>query len=164
MSYSLPGNTLAYNNIFFYVKLFDMKKRLLCLLILLIFLGLTPTKVAAKVLPRFKNTSSYSGTYSGITVYPYLRADRQALLVNFGNLNNAVNVSYMLIYQTNGKDEGVSGSLDASVGNSASRELLFGTCSSGVCRYHPGLTNMRFEVTYELTSGRRYLKRYRVKV
>ncbi len=141
-----------------------MAKRLVALFLLVVFLKLAPTTTYAKVLPRFKKTGFSSGASSSITVYPRLRADRQALLVNFGNLGKAANVSYMLIYQTNGKDEGISGSIDASAGNSTSRELLFGTCSSGVCRYHGGITNMKFEVTYELTSGKRYLKRYKIRV
>ena len=121
---------------------------------------------AVKILPQAKAggkqvTSGTSG--GGITVSPRLRADRRALLISFGNLQNANSVSYQLIYNANGQQEGAGGTISSS-GNSASRELLFGTCSRDVCTYHKNITNMKFEVTYTASSGKKFLKRYRIKV
>lgn len=99
-----------------------------------------------------------------ITVSPKLRKDRQALLVSFGNLPKALSVSYILTYTQNGQQEGAGGSVNPSEGNTATRELLFGTCSSGVCRLHNGISNMRFEVTAQLKSGKTVIKRYRIRV
>lgn len=123
---------------------------------------------AAKVLPRFqssggkvgpKKASGGGGVYSSAR----LRGDRKAVNVSFSNLGAARDVTYILTYQTNGKEEGISGSVDVSSG-SATRELLFGTCSSGVCRYHSGITNMRLEISGELTSGKKFVRRYRIRV
>lgn len=137
----------------------------LCLLTLMVLTS-RPTH-AVKILPQAKGSgkqvTSARPTGSGITVSPRLRGDRKGLLVSFGNLQNAGSVSYQLIYNTSGQQEGAGGSI-ASSGNAASRELLFGTCSKDVCRYHINITNMRFEVTYTATSGKKYLKRYRIKV
>ena len=140
-----------------------MKQKNQLLLFTVLFLLLSKS-ADARVLPRFKNISkTATKVVSGFTVLPKLRADRRALIVYFNNLNKVSNASYTLMYQTNGKEEGVSGSI-TSIGNSASRELLFGTCSSGVCRYHNNITNMKLEVNYELPSNKRFLKRFRIRV
>ena len=67
-------------------------------------------------------------------------------------------------YQSSGVYQGVSGTLDSSSGNSVTRELYFGTCSSGVCRPHGDLNNMKFEVISELTNGRKTLKRFKIRI
>jgi len=122
---------------------------------------------SAGLLPRFRSavktkTSATGG--SGITVSARLSPDRKALHVYFNQLNKAKSVIYTLTYQTEGKEEGVSGSIDLSTGNSTNRELLFGTCSSGVCRYHTNISNMRLEVASELASGKTQIKRFRVRI
>lgn len=143
-------------------------KRLILKIALLFSLSLLISQVvdAAGVLPRFRRSggTAAKGTYSGVLASPRLRSDRKALLVTFNNLQKVKNVTYTLMYQTDGKDEGVSGSIDSSAGNSLSRELLFGTCSSGVCRYHANISNMKLEILTELPSGKRLIKRFRVRI
>lgn len=143
-----------------------MRKIIFSLILLILIKFLIISNVEASLLPRFRSLARTArrGSYSGILVSPRLRSDRKALIVNFANLKKVKNVTYTLIYQTNGRDEGVSGSLDASSGDAVTRELLFGTCSSGVCRYHTNISNMRLEVNTELTSGKRTVKRFRVRV
>lgn len=131
----------------------------------LFFLSVLLGPVEAKVLPRFRIARKTGGAVAvGSVVSARLRSDRQALLVTFSNLQRVNNAAYTLMYQTNGVDQGVSGSLDSAAGNSVSRELLFGTCSSGVCRYHGNITNMKFEVVSELPNGKRVIKRFRIRV
>lgn len=139
-----------------------MKRLVIILFVFFFFTG----PVSAKVLPRFQNTKSAikKPVSSGVAVSVKLRADRKALYIYFNNLRSAKNVTYTLVYQTNGKDEGVSGSIDSSAGNSPMRELLFGTCSSGVCRYHSRITSMKLEVITALPSGKKTLRRFRIKV
>jgi len=122
--------------------------------------------VEAKVLPRFSGGSSNSGrsVATGFYVSPKLRGDRQALYIYFGNLSRIKNVSYVLTYVGNGSDQGVMGSIDSSIGNATNRELLFGTCSTSVCTYHSNISNMKLEITIEQLSGKKTLKRYRIKV
>ena len=138
-------------------------------ILLIIFGGifLFTNDVEAKLLPRFSNNSKNTGqriVSSGLIIYPKLRSDRLALIVTLYNLQKVNNVSYTLMYQTNGKDEGVSGMIDSSSGISTTRELLFGTCSSGVCSYHKNITNMKLEIVSKLPNGKQTLKRYRIRV
>ena len=140
-----------------------MKKFLWPLLFTLIF-TIFAFPVEAKVLPRFQSTKSTgSGYVSGIGVSARLRADRRALNVYFSNLQKANSVMYTLIYETNGKQEGASGTIDITSSN-ASRELLFGTCSPPACTYHQNITNMKLEVLTELTTGKKTMKRFRIRV
>jgi len=136
------------------------------LFILLLSLFLFASSVEAKLLPRFSSPARSSGGGGGggsLVVSPKLRGDRRALNVYFGNLSKAKSVSYILTYRGNDSDQGAMGSVDVASGNTT-RELLFGTCSTSVCTYHQGISNMRLEVTIELTSGKKIVKRYRVKV
>lgn len=136
-------------------------------LILFVFNAYGQKADAAKILPQSKISKkaiSRKSVGTGITATAKLRRDRKALLVYFGNLQNANNVSYMLIYKTNGQEEGALGSVNPAQGNTASRELLFGTCSKSVCRYHTNITNMRLEITTELKSGKKSIKRYKIRV
>lgn len=121
----------------------------------------------AKVLPQAAKASSKTVTKTvgaSINISPRLRADRRALIVYFSALQNATSVSYMLIYDTSIQQEGAGGSLNLKNGSSQNAELLFGTCSKGVCTYHRGIKNAKLEVTYTLKSGKKYIKRYRIKV
>jgi len=133
-----------------------MKKFILLMIIggAFVFTGV----VEAKLLPRFTKTNKI------LVISPKLRRDRLALILTLSNLQKVNNITYTLMYQTNGKDEGVSGTIDSSAGPSATRELLFGTCSAGVCRYHPNITDMKLEIVSELPNGKQTLKRYRIKV
>lgn len=140
-------------------------KKILSIALASLFIFLASSTVEAKLLPQAKGAkpASVKSSGSGISVWPRLRNDRKALLVTFGNLQNAKSVSYTLIYQTNGQEEGAGGTLSNLSGNQ-SRELLFGTCSKNVCRYHTNIKNARLEVSYTTISGKKYLKRYRIRV
>jgi hypothetical protein len=122
--------------------------------------------VEAKLLPRFTAPVRRGGgasTRAFVVVSPKLRADRKALNVYFGNPSKAKSISYILTYRGNDSDQGAMGTVDTASGNTT-RELLFGTCSTSVCTYHQGISNMRLEVTIELSSGKKIVKRYRIKV
>lgn len=131
------------------------------------FLLIVPAAAQAKTLPQAKSggkaTTFRSSPTSGITVSPRLRGDRKALFVTFGNLQNANSVMYSLAYKTAGQEEGVGGTITPT-GGSASRELLFGTCSKNVCRYHSNITNARFEVQASLKNGKTSVKKYRIRI
>ena len=134
--------------------------------ILVAFFFFLVIPVEAKVLPRFTNTAKTTGKSGGssLVVLPRLRADRKALTIYFGNLSKVKNLSYVLMYNGSGQDQGIVGSVDSSGGSTANRELLFGTCSTAVCTYHSNITNMKLEVTVEQFSGKKSLRRYRIKV
>lgn len=127
---------------------------------------LTTIKTAeAKVLPQAKKSVqkiTTSAKVSGIGIYPKLRRDRRVLIVNFTNLQNASAVSYFLTYKTGGQEEGAMGALTLGGSSNSTNELLFGTCSKNVCRYHTNIKDARLEVSYTLKSGKKYLKKYKI--
>lgn len=143
-----------------------MRKIIITVILFLFTYAVLVSLTKAAVLPRFRKSSAKPGkaVSSGVGVSVRLRGDRQALNLNLSNLNKARNITYTLIYQTNGKDEGISGSVDSASGNNVSRELLFGTCSAGVCRYHQNITNMKLEVVTEPLNGKKTLRRFRIRV
>ncbi|MBI2315421.1 hypothetical protein HYU93_05215 [Candidatus Daviesbacteria bacterium] len=143
-----------------------MGKKILLLLFLASFLFVHQAE--AKLLPQAKKTTIKSAAKntktSGIGAFPRLRPDRRALTINFSNLQNASSISYMLTYKTNIQDEGALGALNLTGSSNATQELLFGTCSKNVCRYHTNIKNAKLEVSYTLKSGKKYLKKYKIKV
>lgn len=128
------------------------------------------TTTQAKLLPQAKSivvkpgTSTVNTGGASIGVFPKLRADRRALIVNFTNLQNAKSVSYFLTYQTYVQEEGAMGGLNLNSSSNQTSELLFGTCSKNVCTYHTGIKNARLEVSYTLKNGKKYLKKFKIKV
>src|SRR3990167_11016406 len=110
----------------------------------------------AKVLPQARGSTQKS---TAISVYPKLRVDRRALIINFSNLQNVLAMSYSLTYKTSTQDEGAIGSLPLGGPSTATSELLFGTCSKNVCKYHTGIKDAKLEVSYTSKSGKKYLKR-----
>ena len=122
----------------------------------------------AKILPQAQKstpkavTKSSAGT--GIVISPKLRRDRRALIVYFSNLQNASSLSYLLTYKTSTQNEGVQGGIKLTGSSTASQELLFGTCSRNVCRYHTGIKDAKLEISYTSKSGKKYIKRYKIKV
>lgn len=135
---------------------------------ILVSLFLFTKSVEAKLLPQAKGivqkTAVKSGAVTGISVSPRLRSDRKALIVNFSNLQNATSVSYLFTYKTSTQDEGAMGTLPIGGSSIATNELLFGTCSKNVCRYHTGIRDARLDITYISKNGKKYLKRYKIKV
>lgn len=140
--------------------------KFIILIILIFSFFLVSKNVEAKILPQAAKSgkpivTKKAGT--GISVSPKLRGDRRALIVNFANLQNAKSVSYALTYRTSEQEEGALGSLNLG-SSSTSVELLFGTCSKNVCRYHTGINNMKLEVSYTSKTGGKYIKRYKIRV
>lgn len=139
-------------------------------LLLLVFFSLFifTNSVEAKVLPQAtkggQKATNKNAAGSGINVTPKLRSDRRAITVYFSNLKNATSVSYLLRYKTNGQEEGAMGALSLKGSSTVSQELLFGTCSKNVCRYHTNITDARLEVPYTTQTGKKYLKRFKIKI
>lgn len=144
-----------------------MQRGLVYLLVFSFSLFVLSVSAEAKVLPQAQKAQSKSvvknSGVSGIGVTPRIRADRKALTVYFSNLQNAKNVSYLLTYKASGQEEGAMGAINFT-GSQASQELLFGTCSKNICRYHNNIKDARLEVSYTTKAGKKYLKKYRIKV
>lgn len=148
-----------------------MKKAIILISIILISLSAsTKTANAAKrLIPRAKTSTSSTTTKtttnsSGkIGVSVKFRGDRRAIVVNFSSLEKASKVTYTLSYNAKTGYQGASGSV-STTGGAVSREIIFGTCSGGTCRYDTNITNAVFSVKYTLTNGKTYVKNFRLKV
>jgi hypothetical protein len=95
----------------------------------------------------------------GVRASIRFRPDRLGLLVNFSGFSNIAS----LTYTANGIPQGVSGTVTAATAGEQ-REILFGTCSGGICRYHTNITNARLIIDSKLYSGTIIRKPYRIKV
>lgn len=113
-------------------------------------------------------TTTKTTTNTAVTNRPTFkvsfRADHRAIFVRASELRYAKSVSYELTYTGNGLDQGVVGAFQPTEPNGAERELLFATCSSGVCTYHKNLQNAQLVVITKTTSGKTFVKKYRIKV
>jgi len=121
---------------------------------------------AKRTLPRAGGSVSSTvpvGT-SSITASVKFRSDRLAINAAFKNLSVAKSVSYQLTYTGNGIAQGAGGTVSDLTAEPQERELLFGTCSKGVCTYHTGIKNAKFVVTTTLKSGKKVVKTFRLKV
>lgn len=114
------------------------------------------TKVAAPVINR--------GSVGTVGMLGRLRSDRRALILSITGLNNTESVSYLFTYYGSGQNQGAQGVIRPTEGIATSRELLFGTCSHGVCTYHNGIKDARLEVTAKLKNGKTTIKRYKIRV
>ena len=132
-------------------------------LILTVFLGLSTTIEAKRKLPSTKTVSTAKPTASNVTVKVKFRSDRKGVILNFGNLTAATGVSYDLIYDTRGTTQNAGGAVKIS-SDTANTEVIFGTCSSGVCRYDTGISNAKLQVFITLKNGRKIVKPFRLKV
>ena len=138
------------------------------LAIFLISLLLPSVTHAKRLLPRAVPAKSGGGTAvvstsRGVGAKVRFRGDKLAIIVDFSSLSIASSVSYNLSYATRGTSQGAGGNISPSE-DSTSRELIFGTCSHGVCRYDSGITNAKFVVTTVLKNGRKVVKPFKLKV
>ena len=144
-----------------------MKKILaLLLLVLPIFFVTTGEVQAKRFLPQaayFQQAAKGVATRGVITSVKF-RSDRLAIQVGFSNLGVASSVSYYLTYFSQGRQQAVAGTIASGSLDPQQRELLFGTCSHGVCRYDSGITNAHFVVTTTLKNGSKIVRGYRLKV
>lgn len=144
-----------------------MKKKLFGVLIIacLVSLLLHPEAWAAKKrLRRGRQGTTVRKTYTrGVGASVRFRPDRHGLLINFSGFGNVASVTYTLTYTANGIPQGAGGTATPETAGEQ-RELLFGTCSGGVCHYHTNITNARLVVDSKLSSGLIIRKPYRIRV
>ena len=121
-----------------------------------------PSAFAAKKFVPKKSTVKYTSV-GGIPAAVSYRPDRLGLNLSFRNFTGLESVYYSFTYNTNGMVQGIGGKVTASNNPTVARELLFGTCSRGVCRYHYNLSDARLVLTAKYNNGRTATKSYRIK-
>lgn len=117
--------------------------------------------LAAKKRSR-KVSQVFSYVPKGVQSRVKFRADRLGVLINFSNFDNLESGSYELVYDSNGVTQAAGGSII--LGDTSTKEILFATCSGGVCHFHDNITNARLSITSRLKDGSTVLKPYRLKV
>lgn len=138
------------------------KITLIGFVVLFLIILSAPTVFAAKKFVPKKSTVKYTAV-SGIPAVVSYRPDRLGLNLSFRNFSGLESVSYSFTYNTNGMAQGAGGKVTAANNPTAARELLFGTCSRGACRYHYNLSGARLTLTARYTNGRTSSKSYRIK-
>src|SRR3989344_6490133 len=138
---------------------------ILLVIISLVIYFTNPQKIfAAKKFVR--SGAKASTTTIGRSYIPSIvkyRSDKLGVFLSFANFNGLQSVNYTFTYNSNGQPQGAGGTITEDNNPTAQRELLFGTCSSGICTYHYNLTNASLILTAKMTNGKTISKRYRIK-
>ena len=126
----------------------------------------SPPAIDARLLPRALPKKAASGITNtkGVVVSVKFRSDRRAILLSFTKLSVAKAISYTLTYDSAGVTQGAGGSVDPGSPEPASRELVFGTSSNGVYRYHTGIKNAKLVITTTLKTGKKVVKSFKLKM
>ena len=140
-------------------------KYLLLVFLIIAFLAFPKNASAAKKFIPKKAASGGQSTGGGLGIPASVRyrPDKLALLLSFYNFSGIESINYSFTYTSNGLVQGVGGRVTASNDPSSVRELLFGTCSSGVCKYHENLSGTSLALTANFSNGTVAKKLYRVR-
>lgn len=120
----------------------------------------SPAYAARKRVRKPRQQTAYVSR--GVVSRVRFRPDRLGLLITFSSFDNLSSGRYELIYEADGITQGAGGSI--LIGDTGTKEILFGTCSGGVCNFHENITNARLSVVSVLHDGTTILKPYRIKV
>jgi|SRR3989344_5361532 len=115
-------------------------------------------------IPSSLQAAKKSKAIKNVGVYTQLLRGKTGVNVSLTNTQGASSILYMVSYTTNGKPEGAGGTVYPKNKKSIVRRIIFGTCSSGVCRYHKNVKNVTVSVEITYKNGRASSKRYRVKI
>lgn len=122
---------------------------------------------AAKKFGGSKNTApvakAKSSSSSRVPSTVRYRPDKNGVFLSFSNFSGIESVAYSFTYTGNGLPQGIGGTIAAGSNPTASRELLFGTCSSGACTYHRNLKDAKLTLTAKFANGKIATKIYRIK-
>jgi hypothetical protein len=147
-----------------------MRKLVIIVITMGLFASTSGVVFAKRTLPNItpKAAGSVSNTTSNASrlgIKAKFRGDRRAIVVTFTNLSIASSVNYTLTYDNFNKvTQAAGGSVAKGIAEPVSRELLFGTCSSGVCRYDSGISNAKLVVNYTLKNGKKIVKTFKIRV
>jgi hypothetical protein len=134
---------------------------LLSLAVFLAFFGTTPA-LAAKTRVWGKTINTTASRNSPLSVSARFSGWKQYLNVSFRGVASTKDITYELIYASNGVDQGAGGKVFPNEGN-VTKSLFLGTCSTRVCTAHKNISNVRLTITYQTTGGQNVVKKYKVK-
>lgn len=126
----------------------SMRKILIGFLFLFFFLHLATPSLAATKKPT-----------SAVSVSPLWYKTRGFVRLTFSNLKSVSRATYTLTYKDNGIDRGVMGSVSLKK-PTFSRDIIIGTCSSGVCRYYWTVKKITVQVDTLYKNGSSTSRKY----
>ena len=142
-------------------------QRVIVVLFVMMFSALTvgaqKSYAAKKFVKKTTATTTRSSSGGSIPAVVRKRGDGLGLLMSFSHFNGIQSVAYSFTYTTQGLQQGAGGQVTAGNNPTAQRELLFGTCSGGACRYHSGVRDAKLMLTATFANGRKVAKSYRIK-
>ncbi len=141
-------------------------KKIITLILLTILFTVSSNSIYAKRLLPAARTAAKTTTVSkskGVTTSVRFRGDRRGILVTFSNVNAFQSISYTLTYTGSGIPQGVSGNITQGE-DTVTREIIFGTCSNGICRYDTNIKNAKLIIITTLNNGQKVRKTYVLKV
>jgi hypothetical protein len=146
------------------IVLMKRKALVLFLALLAVFLFSTVTQASAvkkRVWTAAISTTSTAGS-SKFSVSAKLTGWKQYLNLSFKGVSGTAGVTYELIYNGNGTQQGVFDQIKPSEGN-VTRSIFFGTCSHGACTAQKNIGDIHLTITYKTTDGQTLVKKYKVK-
>lgn len=147
-----------------------MKKAIIGIVIILILIGgfffLRPssTEEESQLVPEPTPTKALAPIGEDIEVDFKPNSSRIKAVLTIGKLNEAgvESLEYEILYETEGLTKGVnSGSTPIEVDSSGivEREIDFGTCSSGVCRYDKDVGKITLVIRFNTSDGPKIFKK-----
>lgn len=136
------------------MKLTHIIKSIIIIGVTVIVLSNPSSLQASKKKPVIKN----------VAVYTQLLRGKTGVNVSLLNTQGASSILYMVSYTTNGKPEGAGGTVYPKNKKSIVRKIIFGTCSSGVCRYHKNVKKVTVSVEITYKNGKTSSKTYKIKI
>lgn len=137
-----------------------MRLKTLLAIVLTVFI-FSPSLVLAKKKitrrPQVKPTTQTSQAWNKLK----LRSDKKAVLLVLGGMRHVDSLSYSLTYTADSIPQGIESYHTPKDGNTQ-KELVFGTCSGSDCTYHQNITDMEFQVKFELKDGQTITRRYQI--
>jgi hypothetical protein len=85
---------------------------------------------------------------------PVLSGDKRFINVTFNDLKNVSRVSYTVTYSTSSGEKGFEGGFKPNTKTrKVSKRQILGTCSSGKCVYHQGVSKVSVTTTFVYRTG-----------
>ncbi|GEM_PF-4834128 len=130
-------------------------RRLSVVIVFLLLLGfVSPVSAATK--PKKAVSSSL------IVSAQYVKS-RNYVKLFFADFKGVSKITYTLMYEGNGMEQGVEGGFSVGKRKNYSQNLYLGTCSSGTCMAKNKIKNIRVQVVTKYTNGKSTTKVYKVK-
>ena len=142
----------------------SQKKHILTLVLAILITSVTVSSVhaAKRRLPRASaiNINTTRASLSSPSVKVAFSDDRNAVTFTVSSLSSLSLIAYDFTYKSNGTTQGINGTVTDMSTDPATRELLFGTCSAGICRYDTDITDAKLTLTLTSTNGLKRVKTY----